>query len=68
MVWQQLRPQHCSEWNVRVFMGKEDTEQTGAECISEWSLLGAKVHAVTSGTQTLKDAVNETLREWTNRI
>ena len=31
-------------------------------------LLGAKVHAVTSGTQTLKDAVNETLREWTNRI
>ena len=31
-------------------------------------LLGAKVHAVTSGTQTLKDAVNETLREWTKRI
>ena len=31
-------------------------------------LLGAKVHAVTSGTATLKDAVNETMREWTNRI
>jgi tryptophan synthase beta chain len=31
-------------------------------------LLGAKVHPVTSGTQTLKDAVNETLREWTNRV
>lgn len=31
-------------------------------------LLGAKVHAVTSGTQTLKDAVNETMREWTNRV
>jgi tryptophan synthase beta chain len=31
-------------------------------------LLGAKVHPVTSGTQTLKDAVNETLREWTRRI
>ena len=31
-------------------------------------LLGAKVHPVTNGTQTLKDAVNETLREWTNRI
>jgi tryptophan synthase beta chain len=31
-------------------------------------LLGAKVHAVTSGTQTLKDAVNETMKEWTNRI
>ena len=31
-------------------------------------LLGAKVHPVTSGTQTLKDAVNETLREWTSRM
>ena len=31
-------------------------------------LLGAKVHAVTTGTQTLKDAVNETLREWTRRV
>jgi len=30
--------------------------------------LGAKVHAVTSGTQTLKDAVNETLREWSRRV
>ena len=31
-------------------------------------LLGAKVHAVTMGTQTLKDAVNEAMREWTRRI
>jgi len=31
-------------------------------------LLGAKVHSVTSGTQTLKDAVNETMREWTRRV
>ena len=31
-------------------------------------LLGATVHPVTSGTQTLKDAVNETMREWTSRI
>ena len=29
---------------------------------------GAKVHAVTSGTATLKDAVSETMHEWTNRI
>ena len=29
---------------------------------------GAKVHPVTSGTATLKDAVSETMREWTNRI
>ena len=31
-------------------------------------LLGAKVHAVTSGTMTLKDAVNETMREWSKRM
>ena len=31
-------------------------------------LLGAKVNVVKSGTQTLKDAVNETLREWTRRV
>ena len=31
-------------------------------------LLGAKVHPVTTGTATLKDAVSETMREWTNRI
>lgn len=31
-------------------------------------LLGAKVHAVTSGTMTLKDAVNEAMREWSTRV
>jgi len=31
-------------------------------------LLGAKVHVVESGTQTLKDAVNETMREWASRM
>ena len=50
-----------------VFMGKEDTERQALN-VFRMELLGAKVHAVTSGTQTLKDAVNETLREWTNRI
>ena len=51
-----------------VFMGKEDTERQALECISECDLLGAKVHPVTTGTATLKDAVSETMREWTNRI
>ena len=50
-----------------VFMGKEDTKRQALN-VYRMELLGAKVHAVTSGTQTLKDAVNETLREWTNRI
>ena len=31
-------------------------------------LLGAKVNAVETGTMTLKDAVNEAMREWTNRV
>jgi len=50
-----------------VFMGKEDTERQALN-VYRMRLLGAKVHPVTSGTMTLKDAVNETMREWTNRI
>lgn len=50
-----------------IFMGKEDTERQTLN-VYRMKLLGAKVHEVTSGTQTLKDAVNETFREWTGRI
>jgi tryptophan synthase beta chain len=50
-----------------VFMGKEDTDRQALN-VYRMELLGAKVHSVTSGTQTLKDAVNETMREWTNRV
>lgn len=50
-----------------VFMGKEDTKRQAMN-VYRMKLLGSKVHAVTSGTQTLKDAVNETFKEWTNRI
>ncbi len=50
-----------------VFMGREDTERQALN-VYRMRLLGAKVHAVTSGTATLKDAVSETMREWTNRI
>lgn len=50
-----------------IFMGKEDTERQALN-VFRMELLGAKVHAVTSGTQTLKDAVNEAMREWTQRI
>ena len=50
-----------------IFMGKEDTKRQALN-VFRMELLGAKVHAVTSGTQTLKDAVNETMREWTRRI
>jgi tryptophan synthase beta chain len=50
-----------------IFMGKEDTERQALN-VYRMELLGAKVHPVTSGTMTLKDAVNETMREWTSRV
>lgn len=46
-----------------IFMGKEDTERQALN-VYRMELLGAKVHPVTSGTMTLKDAVNEAMREW----
>lgn len=50
-----------------VFMGKEDTERQALN-VYRMRLLGAEVVPVTSGTATLKDAVSEAMREWTNRI
>jgi tryptophan synthase beta chain len=50
-----------------IFMGKEDTERQKLN-VYRMELLGAKVNAVESGTQTLKDAVNETMREWVSRV
>ncbi len=50
-----------------IFMGKEDTERQALN-VFRMELLGAKVHPVTTGTMTLKDAVNEAMREWTNRV
>ncbi len=50
-----------------IFMGREDTIRQALN-VYRMKLLGAKVHAVDSGTATLKDAVSETFREWTKRI
>lgn len=50
-----------------IFMGKKDTIRQALN-VYRMRLLGAKVHAVESGTGTLKDAVSETFREWTSRI
>ena len=50
-----------------VFMGEEDTKRQALN-VYKMRLLGARVHPVTTGTATLKDAVSETMREWTNRI
>ena len=55
------------DMECEIYMGKEDTERQALN-VFRMELLGAKVHAVTTGTMTLKDAVNEAMREWTNRM
>ncbi len=50
-----------------IFMGAEDIERQALN-VYKMKLLGATVHSVTAGTATLKDAVSETMREWTKRI
>lgn len=50
-----------------IYMGREDTKRQALN-VYRMELLGAKVHPVDSGTATLKDAVNEALREWTRRV
>lgn len=50
-----------------IFMGKEDTERQKLN-VFRMELLGAKVTAVTRGTQTLSDAVDEAIEQWVERI
>lgn len=50
-----------------IFMGEKDCERQALN-VYRMELLGAKVHPVTTGTKVLKDAVNETMREWVGRI
>lgn len=50
-----------------IFMGKEDVRRQALN-VFRMRLLGAKVHSVESGTGTLKDAVNEAIRDWVTRI
>lgn len=50
-----------------VYMGEEDMERQALN-VYRMNLLGAKVTGVKSGTRTLKDAVNEAMRDWTANI
>jgi tryptophan synthase beta chain len=50
-----------------IYMGEEDTVRQALN-VYRMELLGARVHPVKSGTRTLKDAVNEAMREWTSRM
>lgn len=49
-----------------IYMGKEDTVRQALN-VYKMELLGAKVNAVTTGNQTLKDAVNEAMTQWALR-
>ncbi len=50
-----------------VFMGEEDIQRQSLN-VYRMKLLGAKVRPVTSGTRTLKDAMNEALRDWVTNV
>ena len=59
----------CARFGLdcEVFMGEEDTRRQALN-VFRMELLGAKVHAVTSGSRTLKDAMNEALRDWVTNV
>ena len=50
-----------------IFMGKEDVQRQSLN-VFRMKLLGAKVRVVDSGSQTLKDAMNEALRDWVTNV
>lgn len=49
--------------NCEIYMGAKDIERQSPN-VDKMRLLGAQVHAVDHGSQTLKDAVNEAMRDW----
>jgi tryptophan synthase beta chain len=54
-------------FECEIFMGAEDVERQALN-VFRMKLLGARVHAVESGTRTLKDAMNEALRHWVTHV
>jgi tryptophan synthase beta chain len=59
----------CAVLNLsaEVYMGLKDTQRQ-SQNVLRMQLLGAKVHEVSSGSQTLKDAINEALRDWISNV
>jgi tryptophan synthase beta chain len=52
---------------AEIYMGAVDMERQ-SQNVQRMELLGAKVHAVTTGSQTLKDAINDALRDWITNL
>ena len=59
----------CARYGLEceVYMGEEDTRRQALN-VFRMELLGATVHSVTSGSRTLKDAMNEALRDWATNV
>ncbi len=59
----------CALFGVKceVFMGEEDVRRQALN-VFRMRLLGAQVHAVSSGTRTLKDAMSEAIRDWVTNV
>ena len=57
----------CLGLKAEIYMGYVDTERQ-KQNVFRMELLGAKVHAVKSGSQTLKDAINEAMRDWITNV
>jgi tryptophan synthase beta chain len=59
----------CAALGLRceVYMGSEDVERQKLN-VFRMNLLGTTVHPVTSGTRTLKDAINEAFRDWVTNV
>src|SRR5438094_8830467 len=53
--------------SVEVYMGSEDMDRQKLN-VYRMKMLGAKVHPVESGSKTLKDAINEALRDWVTNV
>jgi len=54
-------------FRCEIYMGHEDVERQALN-VFRMRLLGATVHAVDQGTRTLKDAMNEALRDWVTNV
>jgi len=59
----------CARYGMEcvVYMGAEDIERQKIN-VYRMQVLGARVEAVTSGTKTLKDALNEAMRDWVTNV
>ncbi|HXV65930.1 MAG TPA: tryptophan synthase subunit beta [Nitrosopumilaceae archaeon] len=57
----------CLEMNSEIYMGYKDTVRQKLN-VFRMNLLGSKVHPVQSGSKTLKDAINEAIRDWITNV